>query len=262
MYCPNIISSYFEACTPDKEKVVAIPPYNMLHFVISGSGYFNGEKISAGQGFIALSGKHVQYYQDKNDPWTYAWINFSDAEVLSELVNTVKFDKNMVFSFNIQFPYLDIIKDYAVTKNFDNNKSASHYNASMFYHIMSYLKNDPFCSRNSETVSLRTKHIKDCETFIEYNYYRPYLSIQYISDQLHISRAYLRNLFVKYKNTTPQQYLIDFRMKKAADFLVSTESSVSVISSSVGYHDQFQFSKMFKKTYGISPNEYRKKHKK
>jgi len=50
-------------------------------------------------------------------------------------------------------------------------------------------------------------------------------------------------------------------MEKACHFLTNHDLSIAEVSNSVGYPDQFVFSKQFKKTIGLSPSYYRSKHK-
>ena len=45
-------------------------------------------------------------------------------------------------------------------------------------------------------------------------------------------------------------------MSIAASLLVKDEKNVSITASSVGYNDIFTFSKMFKRHFGVSPQEY------
>ena len=101
--------------------------------------------------------------------------------------------------------------------------------------------------------------MRECERIIENSYHRQDLTVNKIADKLHLSRAYLRNLFVEYKGMPPQKYLLDFRMKRAAEFLEATDMPIGIIANSVGYSDQFQFSKLFKKYYAMSPKAYRNK---
>ena len=58
--------------------------------------------------------------------------------------------------------------------------------------------------------------------------------------------------------TTPQQYIIEFRIKKACSLLRKSSYSISRISDLVGFSSQAYFSKVFKKTLNITPFEYRK----
>jgi AraC-like DNA-binding protein len=48
-------------------------------------------------------------------------------------------------------------------------------------------------------------------------------------------------------------------MRQAARLAENTNLSVKQIAYSVGYQDQYLFSKMFKKTYGLSPKLYRER---
>ena len=45
-------------------------------------------------------------------------------------------------------------------------------------------------------------------------------------------------------------------MSLAAKLMTENQKSVSVAAYSVGYPDIFSFSKMFKRCYGVSPQEY------
>ena len=122
---------------------------------------------------------------------------------------------------------------------------------------MSFLKADEHCRRDGKSVSLRETHVRECERLIEQRYSKPDMSIGRVAETLHLSRAYLRNLFIEFNGMPPQRYLMDVRMKKAAGFLLSSDLPVGVIASSVGYTDQLQFSKLFKKYYGCTPTAYR-----
>ena len=61
---------------------------------------------------------------------------------------------------------------------------------------------------------------------------------------------------------SPQQFLIQFRITKAAQLLVETNLSVADISRSCGYNDPLAFSKSFKKIKSLSPTDFRLQMKK
>jgi AraC family L-rhamnose operon transcriptional activator RhaR/AraC family L-rhamnose operon regulatory protein RhaS len=54
-------------------------------------------------------------------------------------------------------------------------------------------------------------------------------------------------------------YLIRFRIQRAANLLKETTSSIADISAAVGITDQNLFSRTFKRITGISPRIYRTK---
>ena len=53
----------------------------LIHYVISGTGYFNGHAIQKGQGFLITPGMAEHYYPDEKDPWTYLWFASMDPVI-------------------------------------------------------------------------------------------------------------------------------------------------------------------------------------
>ncbi|MNI27485.1 HTH-type transcriptional activator Btr [compost metagenome] len=62
---------------------------------------------------------------------------------------------------------------------------------------------------------------------------------------------------MKKANTTFLQYLTTVRLNKAKALLKETDLKVYEISIQVGYKDTKYFSKIFEKSIGIKPIEYR-----
>ena len=54
-------------------------------------------------------------------------------------------------------------------------------------------------------------------------------------------------------------YLREVRMRKAAELLADGRLSVSEVAEQVGYINQSKFAAVFKKQFGISPLEYRRR---
>ena len=53
----------------------------IIHYVVSGIGYFNGNKVSKGQGFLITPGMAEHYYPDQKNPWAYLWVIFGGSDV-------------------------------------------------------------------------------------------------------------------------------------------------------------------------------------
>ena len=71
----------FEQCAPDKNKIDCIIPYAVLHFVLSGEGYINGQKVTTGTVFISFENNRMNYYPSKNDPWSYIYVRLMGDEI-------------------------------------------------------------------------------------------------------------------------------------------------------------------------------------
>lgn len=70
---------------------------------------------------------------------------------------------------------------------------------------------------------------------------------------------YLRKLFKKEIGVTPLEYMTRLRMKKASTMLTAqgdSDYSVAEIARLCGYEDALYFSRVFKKTFGVSPSVF------
>lgn len=81
------------------------------------------------------------------------------------------------------------------------------------------------------------------------------------ANQLSYSTSTLSSLFKENVGVNFKEYVQRFRIDKAKYLLTSTNATLSVISSDVGYSDTKFFSKLFKMYEGVTPTEYRSKHK-
>ena len=93
-------------------------------------------------------------------------------------------------------------------------------------------------------------------------YYNDKISIEKISEHLGITRKYLYNIFKKYTDISPKDYIVYYRMEKASKLLLEGNITVESVASLVGYLNQFHFAKEFKKIVGKTPTEYRNEVKK
>jgi len=103
-----------------------------------------------------------------------------------------------------------------------------------------------------------TEKIMDqAKAYIEKNYRDYNLTIQKISNYLHISSSYFSMIFRKEAGETFLNYLIGIRIKAAKELMQDPDLKIFEIAERVGYPDLNYFSYFFKKNTGMSPREYR-----
>lgn len=87
------------------------------------------------------------------------------------------------------------------------------------------------------------------------------LNVEALCQRLHISTAYFSTIFKKEMKQTVGNYLTQVRMEAAHDLLIGTTLKSTEIADRTGYTDPNYFSYCFKKRYGISPTEYRRRQR-
>ena len=123
-----------------------------------------------------------------------------------------------------------------------------------FYHLLTeYPEQNKLKSKNSN------EELQLAINYLEQNYINPACTITSVCHELDISRSYLYNIFRQNLNLTPSQFLTQLRMEKAKQNLLNSSYTVQQIANTVGYGDEFTFSKAFKRYTGLSPKFYRKK---
>lgn len=97
--------------------------------------------------------------------------------------------------------------------------------------------------------------------FIKKNYDKD-LTLEDIANSSNVSISKCFRVFKEYTRLSPINYLNNFRLNMAASMLIKSNDTVSNISIDTGFSSQSYFNRLFLREYGITPLEYRKKHKK
>ncbi|WP_168119559.1 response regulator [Paenibacillus sp. HB172176] len=95
-------------------------------------------------------------------------------------------------------------------------------------------------------------------TYVE-AHYKDKISLQELADQVEMSKNYMCTKFKEDTGMTIHNYVIDVRMRKARELLLATTLKSYEIAHRVGYDNVIYFSQSFKKTYGLSPMDYKKR---
>ncbi|MCH5343916.1 MAG: 2-isopropylmalate synthase [Acetatifactor sp.] len=96
-----------------------------------------------------------------------------------------------------------------------------------------------------EIISYIQKHYED-------------VTLDTLAEEFHLSSPYLSKYIKDKSGMTFQEVVKNARMKKARTLLRETSQSVETVAANVGYENVEHFNRLFKKSYGITPVQYRK----
>ncbi len=115
---------------------------------------------------------------------------------------------------------------------------------------------EPVCGQAADKG--RRAQLQVMMQFIHANYKRQ-IALKDIAECVHISESRALQLFRQGIRLSPVAYLIQYRLKRAADLLESTDKAVAAIAFETGFSDAGYFCRTFRKHYHQTATEYRRK---
>ena len=126
--------------------------------------------------------------------------------------------------------------------------------------LIIYFACQRFGKRICNILAAVSKQIKPALTYIRENYHDPQLITEsLIAAHCGISVSRFRNLFKKDIGMTLPQYINHTRLSAAIHLLETTNKSIAEIATESGFFEVAYFNRVFRKYFGMSPKEMRKK---
>jgi AraC-like DNA-binding protein len=91
--------------------------------------------------------------------------------------------------------------------------------------------------------------------YIQFNYSHD-ISIDDVAKSVGVSRSHLYRVFMLNVGQSPIDYLTEYRINEACKLLRAGNLSIAEVAISVGFFDQFYFSRVFKRAKGVPPSKY------
>ena len=233
----------------------------LFHYVISGKGklFANEEVYDIGprQGFLIVPGQITTYRADEQEPWEYTWLEFDGLHAHESIQAAGISGAKPVYTAagreagqRLQDEMLYIV----------NHGDADPIH--LIGHGFLFLEQLAACSATRRYFGerrLRDFYMREALSFIDQNYQND-ISIEDIAAVCGLNRSYFGKIFRDTVGESPQEYLLHYRMARAAQLLKETKQPIGEIAPQVGYANQLHFSRAFKNVHGVSPREYRLTH--
>lgn len=228
----------------------------IIHYIISGQGYletaYGTFHYTEGDIFCIYPSELIKYYTDGTRT-NICFVNFvgTEAERIYEAIGVTR--ENPVISVNS--PALVSTIQKCLTYGIETKNPSQLRLTSFLLEILSYMETD----KNREKSDKKKNYINKGLAFMEYNLDSP-ISVDDIATAAGIEKSYFYKIFINEMEISPIQYLTNLRINKAKA-LIKSGINFKAVASAVGISDIYYFSKLFTKTVGMTPSQYRKKIK-
>ncbi|MEA4852690.1 MAG: response regulator [Christensenella sp.] len=144
-----------------------------------------------------------------------------------------------------------LFEPVSVVESFKTLDEAKEWLKNLYIEMSSYVSN-----MKSRTGQLYFKIAQ----YIENNYDQSDLNLKKCSEDLFLSSGYISMILKKESGKTFVDYLNEYRIKRAANYLSAPDSKVYEVAMKTGFTHQTYFSSVFKKIMGVSPRQYKEQH--
>lgn len=238
----------------------------ILMYCVEGEGWFEIDnqiqKVSANQVFILPKGKTHCYGSENKKPWTIYWIHF-DGEKAGFFAEG--FDKPLLVlpekDSRIEDRFKLFEEIFSTLKNGYSKSNLDFSNISLFYFLGSLKYLSAYRACNNVNQGLQQRDVAEEAIHYMRENVRKRITLKEIADYVGFSSSHFSLLFQRKTGYSPLNYLIHLKIQEACHQLDFTDMKINQISMLVGFDDPFYFSRIFTKTMGNSPSDYRKKKK-
>lgn len=250
-----VYSCGVQKCGPRHAWGPAVRDHYLIHCVISGRGTFCCQnkqfRLAAGDGFLLIPGQIASYAADQEDPWEYCWVGFNGTDAKRLMEQTGLLDRDPVFRYGKNTRLLELIDNICKDSGSDP-ASETRMEAGLLFFLAALM--DQF-GRPAIPRGNGFEYVQKAIKFIDYNY-SGNISIGNVAASAGISRSHLYRLFIQHISMPPNEYLVRYRINKAASLLKTGHLTVGEAAYSTGFSDQLYFSRAFKKYMGVPPSRY------
>ena len=231
---------------------------------ISGRGVLVSDgrafPIKEGQCFVSFPNTVTEERADKNHPWRHLWVTFRSDQVVTMLEQIGITPHSPIFPWNYNEKIEKIIHKMIMARISIPVSDPTHYLRQ--HNLLTELLLEVFHLTQStldipSAWSIQDNYVLMALSYIQQHYNEP-MTIADIAEHVGLTRSYLYVVFHKATGMSIQKYIIEYRIKKACDFLTLPQANITSVANSVGYN-LLSFSNLFKRTLGITPSAYRRR---
>lgn len=229
-------------------------PRNALFFTASGEGYLEipGKRSSQTSGSFAIvkKGTACRYGCAPKSRWQFHCVGF---EAKADL-NAYGMDYNTHYQIRGSAPF----------ESFFSTMISEAASRKPYFRIkIDLLLQELLVGLGRETFRQLQKKPDPLENALTWMHTHPNqpLDLDRLVQPSGLCRTGFFKCFLEKTGKSPARYFLDFRLESARIMIDGHRGTLREIAELTGFYDEFYFSRMFKKKYGLSPARYRERQK-
>lgn len=260
----NLVACGMEKCDSGADSGAFVRDCYHLHVIRSGTGvlYAGGKAFhpQAGQFFLLKHNERYQYIADDKDPWSYCWVTYCGA-------HAKQMSEEIGFTDGVYCLDSDVAAGqfYELVSRMQQHPEMNHISdlrrrgILLEFLALALEAIQASCPGRGQLYEYSEDiYISRAIDFIHYNYATIHVSD--VVNFIGFNRSYFTTVFHKKVGASPQEYIRQYRLNKSCILLSETGLPIQEVAARVGYENQMSFARMFKKTYGVTPTEFRLKN--
>lgn len=226
-----------------------------LEYVLSGSGvmHLNGTAIPFKKGSLMFG-----------SPTDLQWLKIHESVEMCNISFTRKWiDDPLIRALahgtvlpQYELPMEAILREYEyIEKDQWNDRYLYNLLNNVLIDVIRQIEKDEKCGFHTELFSPIMRAVRHIDV-----HFREDLTLEEVAREVGLSPSYFSAQFHKIIGQTFKSFLIGVRLNYAADRIAGSDARIVDICQAAGFGDFANFSRAFKKTYGMSPAAYRTQH--
>lgn len=228
--------------------------FYLMYLVCGALTAWSGKRefsLSPGDAIIYTPETAYSYHHVTNERMVYLWIHFTGSEAENLLLSR-ELDMAKVYSIGnveaIEEDFESVQRLFITRPPFYLEEAAARLEL-----LITHIARVAGGAEHG-----RVERLQASLNYLNRHYAEP-IRLEALASMEYLSASRYSALFKQIIGKSPQQYLIDLRLKNARELLQNTDLSIAEVARSVGYDDALYFSRLFRRHFGSAPREIRHK---
>ncbi len=220
--------------------------------------------VEAGQLLLIPADMPHAYGSNEHQPWSIFWVHFSGAQSLQTLHSVATTKNKHLVSVSDTNSMIQAFEQLYACIDYNYSDAGLFLMSSKLLHLFGLIKlrqtltsKKSMASEENDTKLCISNMIENSVEYMKQHLHTS-ISIDELAKDAGVSVPYYCKSFKHGTNQSPIAYFTRLKIRKACDHLYQSTLTVKAIGELLGYSDPYYFSRVFKKSQGCSPEQYRK----